>query len=93
MEGKSITKVPGGKLLKIFLEYNGKINKIKITGDFFLHPEESLEQLEKELIGLKLDKDLLLDKINIFFKDNDVKLFGVESSDIVSCIMNCSGHD
>jgi len=92
MEGKSILKVPGGKLLKIFLDYNSKINKIKITGDFFLYPEESLEELEKELIGLELDKEVLLKKIDDFFKDNNVKLFGVNSSDIVEGIINCLSH-
>ena len=92
MQGKSITKVPGGKLLKIFLDYDDKINKIKITGDFFLHPEESLEKLEEYLIGLKLDKDILLEKINIFFEDNGVKLFGLESKDIVDGIINCLNH-
>ncbi len=89
MEGKSVLKVPGGKLLKIFLDYDDKINKIKITGDFFLYPEESLEVLEKELIGLDLDKDILLKKIDSFFEDNSVKLFGVESSDIVDGVINC----
>ncbi len=89
MEGKAVLKVEGGKLLKIFLDYDNKINKIKITGDFFLYPEESLEMLEKELVGLELDKDLLLEKINGFFEENKVKLFGVNSSDIVDGVINC----
>ncbi len=92
MKGKSILKVPGGKLLKIFLEYDNKIRKIKITGDFFMHPEESLEKLEKELVGLELNKDLLLKEINIFFKENNVRLFGLESKDIVEGIINCLSH-
>lgn len=89
MEGKSVLKVPGGKLLKIFLDYDDKINKIKITGDFFLYPEESLEKLEEELIGLGLDKEVLLKKIDDFFKDNNVKLFGIKGSDIVDGVINC----
>lgn len=89
MQGKSILKVPGGKLLKIFLDYDDKINKIKITGDFFLHPEESLEKLEEELIGLELDKDLLLKKIDGFLKKNNIKLFGINSENIVEGILNC----
>ena len=32
------------------------INSIKITGDFFLYPEESLETLEVNLIGTKLEE-------------------------------------
>ena len=43
MKSKSIYKVPNGKLLKIFLDYDKKtqsINYINITGDFFAYPEE-----------------------------------------------------
>ncbi len=89
MQGKSILKVPGGKLLKVFLDYDDKVNNIKITGDFFMHPEDSIEKLEGELIGLELDKDKLLKKIDIFFEENNVKLFGVSSENIVECIMDC----
>jgi lipoate---protein ligase len=45
------------KLIKIFLGYDECtkiINSIKITGDFFLYPEESLDELEANLIGTKL---------------------------------------
>jgi len=93
MKGKSILKVPGGKLLKIFLEYDDKIRKIKITGDFFMHPEESLDKLEKELIGLKLDKEIILIKVDEFLKKKNVKLFGLESKDIVEGILKCKNSD
>ena len=42
MQSKSVYKVPNGKLLKIFLDYNIEnklINNISITGDFFAYPE------------------------------------------------------
>ena len=52
MQSKSIYKVPNGKLLKIFLEFNEKnnsIESIKITGDFFAYPEETIEIMENKL--------------------------------------------
>jgi lipoate-protein ligase A len=43
-------KAPGGKLVRVRLkEEQGQIQSIKITGDFFLIPEESLGKLEKML--------------------------------------------
>jgi len=93
VEGKSVLKVPGGKLLKVFLEYDDKIDNVKITGDFFFHPEESLEKLEKEMIGSEMDKDKLLDKINGFIEKYGIKLFGLESKDIVEGILKCKNSD
>jgi hypothetical protein len=43
-------KAPGGKLVRVRLkEEQGQIRSVKITGDFFLVPEESLGKLEKML--------------------------------------------
>ncbi len=53
MQSKSVYKVPNGKLLKIFLDYDEKsnlINELSITGDFFAYPEEAIELMENKLI-------------------------------------------
>jgi hypothetical protein len=45
------------KLIRVMLEYDeteNTINRIIITGDFFLYPEEALETLETVLIGTRL---------------------------------------
>jgi lipoate-protein ligase A len=90
MKGKSVLKVEKGKLIKTFLDYNGKINEIKITGDFFVHPEEGIEMLEKELVGKELDRNVLLEKIDNFFRKNEIKLFGIDPESLVTAIMNCT---
>jgi lipoate-protein ligase A len=47
-------KVPGGKLLCVDAEFTlGRISRIRITGDFFLHPEEALDDIEKALVGIR----------------------------------------
>lgn len=51
-------KVREGKLVKVEVECDSVIRKIKITGDFFLHPEEILEKIEKSMLGLKKDADM-----------------------------------
>lgn len=40
-------KVPGGKLLVAETEVNdGVLTTVKVMGDFFMHPEEAINDLE-----------------------------------------------
>lgn len=88
---KAIYKVPNGKLLKIFLDdANGKINDIKITGDFFVHPEENIEQLERSLKNTPLEKEKLSHCINEFLKTNPTAFFGLDTESLVTTILNAS---
>lgn len=44
----------GGKMVKVAVRStNGKIDDVRITGDFFSHPEGVIEELERKLVGLK----------------------------------------
>ncbi len=46
-------KIPGGKMLAVEADVSGgKITKVKITGDFFLHPEDAILRLEESLSGI-----------------------------------------
>jgi lipoate---protein ligase len=43
-------KVPDGKLVRIdALCEDGALSHIRITGDFFIHPEEALAGIERDL--------------------------------------------
>jgi lipoate---protein ligase len=81
------------KLIKILLEYNDQedskkiINSIKITGDFFLYPEESLEYLEAQLIGTILDRDMLKEKMDKCLKNSEA--FGFDTESMVAAILGC----
>jgi lipoate---protein ligase len=81
------------KLIKILLEYNdqedGKkiINSIKITGDFFLYPEESLEDLETQLKGTLLDRYKLKEKIDKCLENSEA--FGFDTESMVAAILGC----
>lgn len=86
---KAIYKVPNGKLLKIFLEdAGGKIVSIKITGDFFMHPEENIEKMEKVLAGAQLDEKNLNEKINAFLNLNPTTFFGLDTESLVKTILS-----
>ncbi|MFH1849221.1 MAG: lipoate protein ligase C-terminal domain-containing protein [archaeon] len=90
MEGKNIYKVPGGKLVKVDLAYGETIQKIRITGDFFMHPEEAIETIERELVGCKLSLDELDKKIAEVVSANDIQTFGINSRELAIAIMGCA---
>jgi lipoate-protein ligase A len=51
-------KIPNGKLVCMEVWASGGIvERAKITGDFFLHPEETIVALENSLKGLRLEAD------------------------------------
>ena len=92
MQSKSIYKIPEGKLLKIFIDYNeenNSINKINITGDFFAYPEESIENLENELKNTLLKKEVLLTKIDSIIEKNNIQFIGLNSEGLVEGILRC----
>ncbi len=78
------------KLVQISLSYdekNHEIHSIKITGDFFLYPENSLELLETNLIGVKVDRNILMKKIEESLIDSQT--FGFDSESLTEAIMQC----
>jgi hypothetical protein len=92
MWSKSIYKVPNGKLLKIFLEYSTEkklINKISITGDFFAHPEESIDLMEAELKNTILAKEILLEKVSSIIKKYGIEFIGLNAEGLTQGIMMC----
>ncbi|TFG11571.1 hypothetical protein EU537_12035 [Candidatus Thorarchaeota archaeon] len=85
---KSTLKVPGGKLIRIALSReNSRISTIKITGDFFLHPERTLEEIEKKLVGTILVASELQKEIASVVAKNSAVLIGATASDITRAIM------
>jgi lipoate-protein ligase A len=86
---KAIYKVPDGKLLKIFLEEaDGRIGGVKITGDFFAHPEENIRGLELALASCEIEGEKLLERIRDFLAKNKTELFGVDAESIALTIVN-----
>jgi len=81
-------KAPGGKLVRVRLrDEQGVIRSIKITGDFFLIPEESLGKLEKMLEDVPLREAELRLLIDRFFRGTGAQGLGVSSDDFVKAIL------
>ena len=78
------------KLIRIALEYDERentINSITISGDFFLYPEEALEDLEAQLIGTKLERDTLKQEIERYLKNSEA--YGFDSISLTEAILGC----
>jgi len=75
-------KVAGGKLLRVCLDVHaGAIAAIRITGDFFMHPEEAIETLEQMLVGVAWEESALRGAVRAFFATN-VQVGGAAVDDL-----------
>ena len=88
MRGVATEKVPGGKLVRVKVDFDKTINSLQITGDFFLHPEDALEEMEKNVIGadVNVDDRFLKNKLDEVIQKHKVMLVGVSSDDIARLI-------
>ena len=78
------------KLIKISLEFDDTtktISSITITGDFFVYPEEKLDELESNLIGTELLRDAILNKIEKCLAGSEP--FGFDSQSMTDAILGC----
>ncbi len=85
-------KVEGGKFARIGIEItDNSISSVKITGDFFLHPENVLEKIEDALKGTKLPFNAVEaeKKIVEVLEAEKAKLVGVSAKDIAEMIDEC----
>jgi len=87
-------KVGGGKLLRVKMELenveeNLKIGSLNLTGDFFLHPEDTLPELEKALCGLDwpAEEKVYVDGVEGVLNRNGAKFIGVSAQDIAQAIL------
>jgi lipoate-protein ligase A len=88
--GRCTFKVPNGKLLKVSLVIEGKrIDKVQIRGDFFIHPEESLDELETALKGMEYNIKDITDIVGKFFAQKDFIAFGITPKAVVDAIIKC----
>jgi lipoate---protein ligase len=90
-------KVPGGKLLRVSLALDQSydppvIHEITLTGDFFMHPEDAIEELEERLVGVPWEAEAIRDRVSAFYA-SDVQVIGAEVDDVVHIIMAAGGGE
>lgn len=88
MIGHASRKVREGKVVKVEVEYGDVITKLKITGDFFLHPEEILEKIEESMLGLEKDAsiEIFASKIQRVVKAHGAQMIGISPESLALVI-------
>ena len=86
--GSAARKVTGGKLVRVDVWYGQQIEKVAITGDFFLYPEETLAEIENVLVGavLPFDRGHLVVRIHKVVDDLQATLVGFTPQDLVELL-------
>lgn len=88
MHGSARYKVPDGKLVEVRVDYGSTIEKIEILGDFFVHPEESMADIEKSLKGSRVGEgeESLARKIREVAETGRIEMIGVTPEAIARAI-------
>ncbi|MCD6464149.1 hypothetical protein J7L02_01340 [Candidatus Woesearchaeota archaeon] len=91
---KKTVEVKKDKLLRITAEIHKDKNQpliqdVRITGDFFAHPETVIEELEARLKGIALQEQALRVVINNCLKN--ATIIGFSSQDLLDCLLKLKG--
>jgi len=85
MESKSsYKKIPGGKAVRIDIEYGNIIEKISITGDFFMYPENAINAVEEALnhLHVPVTKNDAVNAVKLALQATKASMIGVAPEDI-----------
>lgn len=64
-------------------------DEVTMTGDFFMHPEDSITELEKVIQNnLHKDPQTLKETLENFFEDKNVELLGASPDDIAETVVD-----
>ncbi len=88
MHGKATEKIPGGKLVRVEAEFQKTVTSARITGDFFLHPEDGLQFLEKVLVSVPVPVDIssVTYRLEAEVKKHNLNPVGLTMDAIARCL-------
>ena len=84
-------KVPEGKLLRLKVDIKkNSIKQIKIAGDFFIHPEEAILEIEEFLTEININE--IEKKLSSFLRKRKIQIIGFTPGDLQEVIvLNAKG--
>lgn len=88
MMGQATIKVKDGKLLRVDIHYDKRVDRVEVTGDFFIYPEEALEDIENALVGIDVneDEDTIVDLVRRIVVEKRIEMIGVSPEAIARAI-------
>ncbi len=91
MKGRGSVKVEDGKLVRIDVEYEDRIENVSMTGDFFLEPPEAREELEEVLKGL--EPDVSEEEVVGRLENTEAQMIGFEAKHIAEALQEALGRN
>lgn len=89
---ETVYKVEGGKTIRPRLWVEGeRIVRAEIYGDFFMHPEEAVFDLESAVVGTVEGVQRRIEEF--FRKRGDVETVGATPGDFTRALMKALGRD
>ncbi len=89
MQTEITHKIPNGKLVRISLEFDTTIlQKIRINGDFFIHPEETIEEMERVLHNLPVEstQERIQQLLDQAVASKHAELIGIDTATVAKLI-------
>ena len=75
-------------VIEIELDFKDQvITSVKITGDFFIHPEEAIEIIEDGLKGIKIEDKGLEERLSKINQNNSISTPGITIDDWIIVIV------
>jgi lipoate-protein ligase A len=81
-------KAKGGLIRTAEEVSRGRIEDIKISGDFTFYPKEQLNGLEESLEKTPMEEETIIKRVETFYEEKRVESPGVESKDIARTILS-----
>ncbi|UCD92927.1 MAG: hypothetical protein JSV43_03150, partial [Methanobacteriota archaeon] len=66
--------------------------EVIITGDFFAHPEEAIDELQENLRGVKANGDEVRKVLEEFFATEGLRLYGISLEGLLNGLRECLGE-
>ena len=97
MQGVHTEKVPGGKLLRMKVQFNpveSLIEDVEMHGDFFIHPEEFVEDIEQLLVNLDQNdsEHSIASALQRLVEDEGAELVGITPEAIAKTFKTALGN-
>lgn len=84
---EGLHKARSGLIRALVKTEGDKIKDIIISGDFILSPENYIDEMEKSLLGAEANRDIILEILKRFYRENDFQSPETGPEDFTEAIM------